>query len=156
METSTWTGAKVYWVTSGRIIADGLTKASHKNPCSNLNLLRFVLEHGAIRITDCTESWREEMAKKKTGPLHEVDISDHTQWNPAEDVAFDIPSGAAVCQRRGSVDVGLSPSEGMKVLDFRYSFVTPALTDAHLAQVGRPSLLSLAGAPWFSCARPRS
>ncbi len=42
--TMSRTGARVYWVTSGHLIADGLTKASHKNPSPNINVLYYVLE----------------------------------------------------------------------------------------------------------------
>jgi hypothetical protein len=102
METLTRTKARVYWVNSGHMIADGLTKLSNKNPVPNLDLLVYVLEHGAIRITYCTESWRKEMATSKAGTLHELRITDPHLWNPPQENKYDTFPGSVEKRRAGS------------------------------------------------------
>ena len=99
METLTRTQAKVYWVNSGHMIADGLTKLSNKNPVPNLDLMIYVLENGLIRITYCTESWRKEMAAKKAGTLHELEILDPRMWNLPEENEYDTFSGDTLRKR---------------------------------------------------------
>ena len=80
------------------MIADGLTKASHKSPSPNLDLLYYALEHGTVRVTYCTESWRKEMAMTKASMLHELKVMDPSAWNPEGDVAYDTQSGARLRQ----------------------------------------------------------
>ena len=99
METLTRIEAKVYWVNSGHMIADGLTKLSNKNPVPNLDLLNYVLENSAIRITYCTESWRKEMATAKAGTLHELKILDPRIWNPPNENEYDTFSGDTLRKR---------------------------------------------------------
>jgi hypothetical protein len=84
------------------MIADGLTKLSNKNPVPNLDLLVYVLEHGAIRITYCTESWRKEMATSKAGTLHELRITDPHLWNPPQENKYDTFPGSVEKRRAGS------------------------------------------------------
>ena len=43
--------ARVYWVNSGHMVADALTKLSTKSPPPNMDLLLHVLETNSIRIT---------------------------------------------------------------------------------------------------------
>ena len=62
MEILTRARANVFWVNSGHMIADGLTKASTKTPSPNLDLLCYALEYGAVCIAYCTDNWRKEMA----------------------------------------------------------------------------------------------
>ncbi len=78
----------------GRIIADGLTKASRKSLRPNLYLLYYVLEYGTRRITSCTESWRKEVAMTKVGTLHGLQVMDPSRCNLEEDVACDTQSEA--------------------------------------------------------------
>ena len=56
------TKAKVYWVNAGHMVADALTKASHKSPAPNIDLLLPVLKTNEVRITYCEGSWRKEFA----------------------------------------------------------------------------------------------
>ncbi len=93
--TEIWTRAraKVFWVKSGHMIADGLTKASNTSPSPNLDLLCYAVEYGTVCITCCTDSWRKEMAMTEASNLHELKVMDPSAWNPQEDVAYDTQSG---------------------------------------------------------------
>ena len=91
--------AKVYWVRSGHMIADGLTELSNKSPVPNLDLLNSVLAHGAIYITYCAESWREEIAAKKGGTLYELEFIDTRGWKPPEENEYDTLSGSMFRKR---------------------------------------------------------
>ena len=48
--------ARVFWVNSGHMVCDSLTKLSVKAP--GLDLLYYVLEQAEARITDCVHSWK--------------------------------------------------------------------------------------------------
>ena len=59
--------ACVYWVNSGHMVADALTKLSRKSPPPNLDLLLHVLEANAVRITYCEGLWRKELQSRSVG-----------------------------------------------------------------------------------------
>ena len=48
--------ATVFWVSSGHMVCDSLTKLSVKDP--GLELLYYVLEQAEVRITYCNHSWK--------------------------------------------------------------------------------------------------
>ena len=50
MEVLTRIGARVFWVNSGHMICDGLTKLSTKSPPPNIDLLLHVLQTNEQRI----------------------------------------------------------------------------------------------------------
>ena len=86
-------GAKVYWVNSGHMAADALTKRSDKQPPPNIDLLLHLLDTNQVRITYCEGSWRKEL-QTKTGKLHELPLLDPARWNPPEDVEYDTTPSA--------------------------------------------------------------
>ena len=81
--------AKVYWVNSGHMVCDALTKLSTKSPSPNLDLLLHVLTTNMVRITYCEGSWRKELATKKAGNLKELKCVSPEAWNPPEDQDYD-------------------------------------------------------------------
>lgn len=89
MEILTRIGAKVYWVNSGHMLADGLTKLSSKSPAPNIDLLLYVLTTNDVRITYCEGSWKKELSSRSAGKLQELSLLDPTTWNPPEDSAYD-------------------------------------------------------------------
>ena len=82
-------GSKVFWVNSGHMAADALTKRSDKSPPPNMDLLLHVLLTGEVRITYCETSWRKEMASSRGGELCELSLLDPALWNPPGDGEFD-------------------------------------------------------------------
>ena len=98
MEILTRVGARVFWVNSGHMLADGMTKLSTKSPAPNIDILLHALSTGSLRITYCTESWRKEMAKTQKGQVKELTIQDPAAWNPPTDVLFDT-EGATLANR---------------------------------------------------------
>ena len=68
MEVLYLTGAKVYWVNGGHMVADALTKQSKD---ASMDFLPWVLEHARMRITYCEGSWRKEHARARGGDLQE-------------------------------------------------------------------------------------
>ena len=96
MEFLTRTNSRVFWVNSGHMVADALTKLSTK-PDVQMDLLYYVLEHGVIRITYCEHSWRRGLAAKGGGRLVPLNILDPVLWNPPEDGEYDTPTGRHDC-----------------------------------------------------------
>ena len=84
-------GARVYWVNSGHMLADGMTKLSTKSPPPNLDLLLHVLETNDVRITYCEGSWRKELQSRSAGKLEELPLLDPIAWNPHGDTDNDTP-----------------------------------------------------------------
>ena len=92
MEILTRTNSRVFWVNSGHMISDALTKLSTK-PDVRIDLLLYVLEHGLIRITYCEHSWRRELAAKGGGRLEPLQILNPDLWNHPGDTDYDTPTG---------------------------------------------------------------
>ena len=82
-------GARVYWVNSGHMLADGMTKLSTKSQPPNLDLLLHVLETNDVRITYCEGSWRKELQSRSAGKLEELPLLNPLSWNPPEDTDYD-------------------------------------------------------------------
>ena len=93
-------GAKVYWVNSGHMVADPLTKRSDKQPPPNMDLLLHVLCTDEVRTTYCAGIWRKELATTKNGELRELPLLDPSSWNPPEDTAYDAPVSSFRLTRR--------------------------------------------------------
>jgi hypothetical protein len=90
MEVLARTGALVYWVNSGHMLCDALTKRSDKNPAPNLDLLHYFLTSGQIRITYCEDSWRRELYKRsEAGTTRLMQLPDPSQWNSPGDTEYD-------------------------------------------------------------------
>ena len=82
-------GARVYWVNSGHMLADGMTKLGTKSPPPNLDLLLHVLETNDVRITYCEGSWRKELQSRSAGKLEELPLLNPLSWSPPEDTDYD-------------------------------------------------------------------
>ena len=80
--------AKVFWVNSGHMVCDSLTKLSVKDP--GLDLLYYVLEQAEVRITYCDHSWKKEMSMKKATEIKPLDLMDPDEWNDDEGESFDV------------------------------------------------------------------
>ena len=89
MEILVRVGARVYWVNSGHMLSDGLTKLSTKSPPPNLDLLLYVLSTNDVRITYCEGSWKRELQSRTAGKLEELPLLDPQTWNPPGDSDFD-------------------------------------------------------------------
>ena len=91
MENLKRTGGLVFWVNSGHMACDGLTKRSDKKPEPALELLYYILETNCIRITYCEDSWRRELTKRarEKGVLKQLTLQDPLEWNPPEDIEFE-------------------------------------------------------------------
>ena len=90
MEILTRTRAKVFWVNSGHMLADGLTKLSTKSPPPALDLLLHVMTTNDVRITYCEGSWKKELSSRAAGTLQELKVTHPLTWNPPEEEDFDI------------------------------------------------------------------
>ena len=88
--------AKVFWVNSGHMVCDPLTKLSVKDP--GLDLLYYVLEQAEVRINFCDHSWKKEMSLKKATTLKPLDLLDPTAWNEDGQESYDVP-GATMRSR---------------------------------------------------------
>lgn len=81
--------AKAFWVNSGHMVCDLLTKLSVNDP--GLDLLYYVLELAEVRITYCDHSWKKEMSMKKATVLKPLDLLDPTEWNEDGQNSYDVP-----------------------------------------------------------------
>ena len=88
--------AKVFWVNSGHMVCDSLTKLSVKDP--GLDLLYYVLEQAEVRITYCDHSWKKEMSMKKATEIKPLDLMNPNEWNDNEGESFDV-SGTTMRSR---------------------------------------------------------
>lgn len=82
-------GARVYWVNSGHMLADGMTKLSTKSPPPNMDLMLHVLETNDVRITYCEGSWKRELQSRSAGRLEELPLLNPNAWNPPGDTSHD-------------------------------------------------------------------
>ena len=89
MEILVRCGARVFWVNSGHMVCDSLTKLSTKDP--GLDLLYYVLEQAEVRITYCDHSWKKEMSMKRATELKPLDLLDPAEWNDELDDSYDVP-----------------------------------------------------------------
>ena len=86
----------MFWVNSGHMVCDSLTKLSVKDP--GLDLLYYVLEQAEVRITYCDHSWKKEMSLKKATVIKPLDLMDPSEWNEDDQPSFDV-SGATMNSR---------------------------------------------------------
>ena len=70
---------QVFWVNSGHMVCDSLTKLSVKH--AGLDLLYYVLEQAEVRITYCDHSWKKEMSLKRATELKPLNLLDPAEWN---------------------------------------------------------------------------
>ena len=89
MEILTRTRAKVFWVNSGHMLADGLAKLSTKSPPPALDLLLHVMTTNDVRITYCEGSWKKVLSSRAAGTLQELKVTHPITWNPSQEEDFD-------------------------------------------------------------------